>query len=166
MTKSVVDTLLDVYLHEAAQAKTVISIIKPEYFSFTPKEGMRSLIELTNHLVQIPFIDLKLFSGEFSDFEQTRKYEAELNRFKVDELLKVYDDGVEEVKSYFTAMSDQEFFTFNVNPFYVKGSAKNWAFYLPESITHIAMHKMQLWMYLRLLGAKINMMTYYGHPPE
>jgi uncharacterized damage-inducible protein DinB len=165
MIKSVVDTMLEVFIHETNQAKTVISTIKPEYFGFTPKEGMRSLIELANHLVQIPSIDLKLFSGEFKDSEQTRKHETELNRFKVDELLKVYDDGIEEVKTYFYEMSDQDFFMFNIKPFYDKGSMKNWAYYLPESITHTAMHKMQLWMYLRLIGAEVNMMTYYGHPP-
>ena len=166
MTQTVVNTLLAVYLHEAEQAKTVISIIKPEYLGFTPKEGMRSLVELSNHLAQIPSMDLKMYSGELMDFEQTKKHERELKRFNLAELLKVFDDGIEKVKTYFTDMSEQAFYDNKIKPFYDKGPAKNWAFYLPESITHIAMHKMQLWMYLKLAGANVDMMTYYGHLPE
>ncbi len=63
-------------------------------------------------------------------------------------------------------MSEKEFFAKTLKPFYQQGDAKNWTYYMPEFITHLAMHKMQLWMYLKLAGADVNMMTYYGHHPE
>ena len=71
-----------------------------------------------------------------------------------------------EIKKRFTGMTAQEFFAKTLKPFYETGEARSWAHFLPDIITHIAMHKMQLWMYLRLAGAKVDMMTYYGHHPE
>ncbi len=63
-------------------------------------------------------------------------------------------------------MPDEEFFAKTLKPFYESGPMRSWANYMPEFITHLAMHKMQLWMYLKLAGVEVNMMTYYGHHLE
>ena len=48
--------------------------------------------------------------------------------------------------------------------FYEQGEESNWAHYIPEITTHLAMHKMQLWMFLKLSGVPVSMWTYYGVP--
>ena len=162
---SIIDVLLKVFEHEAQQARYVLAIIKDTDFEFTPKEGMRSLGALANHLAQIPMLDPSFYLQEIADMKQAQAREKELNRDTLEDMLTIFDEGIEAVKKRFSGMLEKEFFAKTLKPFYEKGDAKSWAFYMPEFITHIAMHKMQLWMYLKLAGAEVNMMTYYGHHP-
>jgi uncharacterized damage-inducible protein DinB len=163
---STVDVLLGVFEHEAQQARCVLAAIGDKDMKFVPHEGMRALGDVANHLAQIPLLDPSFYVGEIKDMDQARAREKELHRSALADILAVFDEGIQAVKKRFTGMSEKEFFTKTVKPFYEKGPAKNWAYFMPEFITHIAMHKMQLWMYLKLAGAEVNMMTYYGHHPE
>ncbi len=163
---SIVDVLLGVFEHEAGQARCVLAAIQDTDMKFSPKKGMRTLGELANHLAQIPTLDPSMYSHEITDVEQARVREKELNRKKLADILAVFDEGIKAVKDRFTGMADETFFAKTLKPFYETGPEKNWAYFMPEFITHIAMHKMQLWMYLKLAGANVNMMTYYGHHPE
>jgi uncharacterized damage-inducible protein DinB len=162
----VVEVLLKVFEHEAQQARCVLAVIKDTDLEFTPKEGMRSLGAMANHLAQIPLLDPSMYAQEIADVKQAQAREKKLNRDTLEGMLVVFDEGIEAVKARFAGMSEKEFFANTLKPFYEQGDAKNWAYYMPEFITHIAMHKMQLWMYLKLAGAEVNMMTYYGHHPE
>jgi uncharacterized damage-inducible protein DinB len=166
MMTSIVNVLLDVFELEAKQARCVIAVVKDTDLQFTPGKDLRPLGDLANHLAQIPLLDPSLFVGEISDLEQARAREKELNRDTINDMLTVFDDGVTAIKARFSEMSEKEFFVKTLKPFYESGPERSWANFLPEIITHIAMHKMQLWMYLKLTGAKVNMMTYYGHHPE
>jgi uncharacterized damage-inducible protein DinB len=157
-----VNVLLEAFEHEAKQARVVIAAIKDADMDYTPKEGMRTLRELANHLAQIPLLDPAMYSREIEDVEQARAREKELRREDLDGILAVLDEGILAVKQRFTGMADKDFLAKNLQPFYEKEERKNWAYYMPEFITHISMHKMQLWMYLKLAGVKVNMMTYYG----
>jgi uncharacterized damage-inducible protein DinB len=160
-----VEVLLDAFEHEAKQARVVIATMKGTDMEYTPKEGMRTLRELANHLAQIPHLDPAMYAKEIADVEQARAREKELNREDLDGILAVFDEGVQAVKQRFSGMTEKEFFAKTLKPFYEK-TAKNWAYYIPEFICHIAMHKMQLWMYQKLAGVKVDMMTYYGVVPE
>jgi uncharacterized damage-inducible protein DinB len=157
---------MDTLKEEAKQARCVLSVIKDTQLSYTPKERMRTLGELANHLAQIPHLDPSFFNGEISDFEDARAHEKKMNRETVTDIITIFDEGIESVKNRFSTMTEDVFFAKTLKAFYEQGPKRNWAHYLPEIITHIAMHKMQLWMYLKLTGAKVNMMTYYGHQPE
>jgi uncharacterized damage-inducible protein DinB len=163
MFPSIVEVLLNVFEHEAKQARAVITAIQDIDMKYTPKKGMRTLNELANHLAQIPFMDPSMYSREIADMEQARLREKELNRTQTADILAVFEEGIQAVKTRFAGMSKQDFFAETLKPFYLQGPDKNWAYYMPEFITHIAMHKMQLWMYLKLSGAQVNMMTYYGY---
>jgi uncharacterized damage-inducible protein DinB len=163
---TIIDVLLKVFEHEAKQANAVLTACKDVKMDYIPKEGMRTLGELANHLAQIPLLDPPLFTGELATAEQTQAREKELYRDSLKGLLTVFDEGIQAVTKLFTGMTEKDFFAETLQPFYEQESKKNWAYYLPEIITHIVMHKMQLWMYLKLAGTKVNMMTYYGHHPE
>jgi len=154
--------LLDVLEHESSQARFVLAAAKDVDLQFSPKDGIRPLVDLANHLAQIPLIDFKFFNMDFDNFEQTREMEKDLRKDTIDELLAVYDKGIDYIKEHFSKLSDEQVLENNKKPFYEKGPEKNWAHYLPTIATHLAMHKMQLWMYLKLADASVNMMTYYG----
>ncbi len=160
MSKTI-DVLLDAFEHEAKQARVVIAAIGNTDMAYSPQEGMRTLEELANHLAQIPLLDPVMYAKEIADVEQARAREKELHRQDIDGFLAVLDEGIQAVKQRFTGMTEREFFAKTLKPFYEK-TEKNWAYYMPEFISHIAMHKMQLWMYLKLAGVKVDMMTYYG----
>jgi hypothetical protein len=158
--------LLDTFEEEAKQARCVLNVIKDPQVQYTPMKGMRTLSELANHLAQIPHLDPLFFNGEITDFDKARAREEKLNRENISDICAIFDEGIKLVQKRFSGMSEAAFFSKNLKAFYEKGPKRSWAHYLPEIITHIAMHKMQLWMYLKLAGAPVNMMTYYGHHPE
>ncbi|MFW9986783.1 MAG: DinB family protein [Candidatus Odinarchaeota archaeon] len=166
MMASIIEVLLDSFELESTQARCVLNVAKDTNLKYTPKKDLRTLGELANHLAQVPLIDPSIFVGELADVEQARAREQELKRTTIADMLAVFDEGVESIKQRFTGMAEEEFFAKTLKPFYETGEARSWANFLPDIITHIAMHKMQLWMYLRLAGVKVDMMTYYGHHPE
>jgi len=156
--------LLDMLEHESSQARFVLAAARDTDLTFSPKDEMRPLIDLINHLAQIPLIDYKFFNMDFDNFEQTKELEKDLHRNSIDEILAIYDHGIEYIKEHFSTLSDEQVLENNKKPFYESGPEKNWAHYLPTITTHLAMHKMQLWMYLKLAGAPVSMWTYYGVP--
>ena len=163
---NMVDVLLDSFKHEARQARVVIDKAKMANSDFVPVEGMRPLIDLVNHLSQIPHLDPAVYSSELDSAEAIQKKEAELGRAAVSDALSVFDEGVSSAEQRLRKLSDNELLKKNLLPFYESGESKNWAYYIPEMTRHIAMHKMQLWMYLKLSGLDVDMMTYYGVAKE
>jgi len=163
---STVDVLLDSFKHEARQVRVVIDKAKLADSEFTPYKGMRSLIALVNHLSQIPTLDPAVYSSELASGEAVQKKETELHSVEIKDALRVFDEGVKRTEKRLNKMSEKELFEKNLQPFYESGDAKNWAYYIPEMTRHLAMHKMQLWMYLKLSGLAVDMMTYYGVATE
>lgn len=163
---SIGEVLLEVFEVEAKQARCVLNVVKNSDLKYAPKKDLRTLGELANHLAQVPLIDPGIYDGEIADVEQARAREKELNRSTINDILAVFDEGATALRARFTSMAEKEFFAKTLKPFYDPGPERSWANFLPDIITHIAMHKMQVWMYLKLAGAKVNMMTYYGHHPE
>ena len=161
-----IDVLLDSFKHEARQARVVIDKAKVANLDFTPYEGMRSLIALVNHLSQIPTLDPAVYSSELASGEAVQKKEMELHCVDVKDALRVFDEGVKRTEKRLNKMSEKELLEKNLRPFYESGDTKNWAYYIPEMTRHLAMHKMQLWMYLKLSGLAVDMMTYYGVATE
>jgi hypothetical protein len=162
----IIDVLMDSFKHEARQARVVIKKVRMAKHDFVPSKGMRSLIDLVNHLAQIPLMDPSMYSNELKSAEAAQKKEQELYRDNIDGALGVFDEGVERTMQRFSTMSEEELLENSLQPFYETGEKKNWAYYIPEMTRHLAMHKMQLWMYLKLSGLDVNMMTYYGVDTE
>ncbi len=154
--------MLKMFIHESKQARVVLECVKGAELEFVPREGMRPMKALANHLAQIPFMDPTMYRGEIENGEQAQAKEKELWRDGVDDIISIFDDGVESVKNQFTGMSNDEFLAESLQPFYDQKGKKTWAYYFAEFTTHVSMHKMQLWMYLKMAGVEVNMMTYYG----
>ena len=163
---NMVEVLMDSFKHEARQARVVIDKARMANSDFIPRKGMRSLIDLVNHLAQTPLMDPAVYSNELDSEATFKRREEELHSTNIDGALSVFDDGIKSAEQRFRKMSDKELLEKNLLPFYESGEKKNWAYYIPEMTRHIAMHKMQLWMYLKLSGLDVNMMTYYGVATE
>lgn len=161
---SIVSILLDVFNHEADQALFVLKVASETDLGFKPREDMRNLGALANHLAQIPSLDPSMYMREIDSPEKAQEWEKQLKRETIDEMVKVFQKGIEDVNGMFKSMTDTDFLEKKLKPFYSDGESKAWDYYFPEMIAHIAMHKMQLWMYLKLAGEDVNMMTYYGIP--
>ena len=73
--------------HESSQVRFVLKSIRNSDMQFTPSDGMRPLIDLANHLAQIPAIDFKFYKGEFDSFEPVQAMEKDLRRDNIDDLL-------------------------------------------------------------------------------
>ncbi len=162
----IIDVLMDSFKHEARQARVVIDKARLTSNDFVPTKGMRPLIGLVNHLAQIPLMDPSMYSNELKSAEAAQKKERELYRDNIDGALSVFDEGIKRTIQRFSNMSEEKLFENSLQPFYETGGKKNWAYYIPEMTRHLAMHKMQLWMYLKLSGLDVNMMTYYGVDSE
>lgn len=162
--RTISEILLDMIDHESRQTRFVMMAAKGSDLNFKPSDEMRSLIDVMNHLAEIPTIDLKFCSMQFNDFEEVRAMEKELRRDTIDELLALFDKGMATIHEFISNLSDDQLVANSLKPFDLEGPPKSWAHYIPEITTHLAMHKMQLWMYLRLAGAPVSMWTYYGVP--
>ncbi len=155
--------LLEFFDEEAAEAKVVLNKIKEISLDYQLTKETRSVLDLANHIAQIPRIDIGIYSKELDSGEKAHKMELELNRKTIDEILKVYDTGCKYLKEYFKKMSDEDFNKKNLVPFYEPNvEPKSWSHFLPKIITHITLHKGILWAYLKAADAKVNMFTYYG----
>lgn len=122
-----------------------------------PAPQMRSVLELANHVAQIPAVDLAI--AQEQPREQVQALEHSLTRPKVGELLAVWDQGYAAVEAYFSAMDPTEFETRVTSAFYdYKATQKKW---LLDFVTHTYHHRAQLFTYLKMLGRPIDMFTLY-----
>ncbi|MBN1329881.1 MAG: hypothetical protein JXA54_10440 [Candidatus Heimdallarchaeota archaeon] len=155
--------LLEFFEDEAAEARVVIEKIKDISLDHRLTKETRTVLELANHIAQIPRIDIGIYSKELDSGEKAHKMELELTRQTIDEILKVYDEGCKYLKNYFVKMTNEDFTKKCFVPFYEPNtSPKAWSYFLPKLTTHITMHKGILWSYLKSANAKVNMFTYYG----
>ncbi len=142
----IASVLLEGLLDECAQARSVLESIGDTSLDCCPVNGMRPLVDLANHLVQIPMMDLAIYSGQVKDSNVAQDMEKQIRTDTLDAMIKVFDRGVEMLKKQFSEMSDTEVLNADKRPFYSKGPPHHWAFFMSEMARHIAMHKMQIWM--------------------
>lgn len=156
--------LLNMLEHESSQARFVLASVKDVDMQFTPMDSLRTLDDLANHLALSPLIDFYCYTKKFQEVEQIQEMEKQLKSDNIEGMLKVFDKGIGIIKEHISALSNNQALEENLKAVYEQGPDRNWTHYLPEITTHLAMHKMQLWMYLRLAGAPVSMWTYYGVP--
>ncbi|TFG09643.1 hypothetical protein EU538_04335 [Candidatus Thorarchaeota archaeon] len=156
------DVVLEGFLEEARQARFVLARAERASLSYAPSGNLRELRDLANHLAQIPRIDTAIYSGEVERVEDAQALEKNLTSDSVSEMVTVFDKGLEHVKSFFQDMSEEEFVESKLRPFYQAEGYRAWSECLQEMTSHLAMHKMQVWMYLRISGEHVDMYTYYG----
>ena len=154
--------LLNMLEHESSQARFVLASAKGVNMQFTPMDSLRKMVDVANHLALSPLVDFNIYTKKLQDFDQVHEMEQQLECEDIESMLEVFDEGIRVIREHFSALSDEQVLEKNLRAILEQGPDRNWAHYLPEITTHLAMHKMQLWMYLRLAGAPVNEWTYYG----
>jgi uncharacterized damage-inducible protein DinB len=160
---SAVFTIRDHLLHELEHGvRTSVGLVNritPEQWEYRPKENMRTLLELTHHLVMIPATDLAILQ---------EKQGPEFDRIEGDvqtitdpqQLAGFMQQTYETLKDYMLSLSEDDFLNKSTKPFYAdQGSVQvKW---LIEIVTHVFHHRAQLFNYLKELGHDINMFVLY-----
>ena len=135
--------------------------VQDKDWDYRPRENMRTLLELANHLVQIPAVDLAI--GQEKNEQEVRNLENKLRSGSAAELIDVLNNGYQDFKSYYDSLSDTDFFERVSKPFYfgdeMEGHTQ--AKWLTESTTHIFHHRAQFFNYLKELGYEVNMFDLY-----
>lgn len=153
------DHLLHELEHGIKTSKRLIGKIAPEQWDYRPKENMRTLLELTHHLVMIPATDLAILQEkqgpEFDRIEGDIKSSTDPQQ-----LCDLMQQSYESLKNYMVSLSEDEFLNKSTKPFYSdQGSVQvKW---LIEIVTHLFHHRAQLFNYLKELGHDVNMFILY-----
>lgn len=139
----------------------LLTKVQEKDWDYRPRENMRTLLELANHLVQIPAVDLAI--GKEKNEQEIRHLENELQAGSAEELIKVLRNGYQDFKAYYESLSETDFFVKKSKPFYfgehMEGHTQvKW---LTESTTHIFHHRGQFFNYLKELGYEVNMFDLY-----
>ncbi|UFJ42591.1 DinB family protein [Brevibacillus humidisoli] len=137
----------------------LIRKVKPEEWNYRPVKEMRTLQELTEHLVAIPTVDL-LILQEGSQV-QVRQLESQFSAVdEAEQWIAAMERGVGELRAYMDSLSHDEFLHKMTTPFYLDhGTAQ--AKWLIEIVTHMQHHRAQLFTYMKQLGHEINMFDLY-----
>jgi uncharacterized damage-inducible protein DinB len=131
--------------------------IQPDQLDWRPRENMRSVMELANHLAQIAAIDLKIMQG--APQPEVQALEASLHRSSPAELIHVWRSGLGALAEYYGSLTTDQFEHQIGTAFY--GHAAPLSEWLLEVITHAHHHRAQLFTYLKILGRPVDMFTLY-----
>jgi uncharacterized damage-inducible protein DinB len=141
-----------------ANIRRLFALIQPEHYNWRPREGMRSLAALANHLAQIPSVDYSLLRG--STEEQIVALETELTRDNAEGWREVLTAGAAELARYIEHLTHDEYENNSGTAYF--GRTQTNAAWLLEIITHLYHHRSQLFTYLKLNGYAVNTHTLYG----
>ncbi|MGO4549354.1 DinB family protein [Paenibacillus sp. 2TAB23] len=145
--------------HIVKTSSNLIRKISPEHWSFRPHANMRSLLELTEHLVSVPSSDLLILQENSETV--IRKLEADIAESSdIERLVGWMTTGLHEVKSYMESLSEEDFLHKSTKPFYLEHGTVQ-AKWLVEITTHAQHHRAQLFTYLKMQGYEVNMFDLY-----
>ncbi|MDR7074905.1 DinB family protein [Fictibacillus barbaricus] len=155
---SMTETLLDEFYVIVRTTSQLLKKADASVYDYRPAENMRTFLELANHLVQIPHVDLAILQ-EKSEAD-IRKLEDKLRAENEAELTHVLEEGYHLLKSYFLSLSQEDFFQKETKAFYAeKGMSQ--AKWLVEIVTHAFHHRGQLFTYLKQTKHDVNMFDLY-----
>ncbi|MCM3734001.1 DinB family protein [Fictibacillus nanhaiensis] len=158
VTVSLTETLLEEFYTVVRTTNHLLKKAEPSVYDFRPADNMRSFLELANHLVQIPHIDLAILQEKSE--QDIRELEKKLSAGNVAELTHVLDEGYHLLRSYFLSLSEEDFLNKETKAFYAeKGMSQ--AKWLVEIVTHAFHHRAQLFTYLKQTKHEVNMFDLY-----
>lgn len=154
------DHLLDEMELAVRTSESLIKRIKPEEWSYQPKENMRTLLQLVHHLVSIPASDLAILQEK----SQPEVAEIENRAGSItdpEQLAKQFRDNVEVLKDYFLSLGEEELLQKSTKAFYMEhGTVQiKW---LIEIVTHLFHHRSQLYNYLKQAGHELHFAMLYA----
>jgi len=148
-------------LELAARTSTkLIGKIEEKDWRYRPRDNMRSLLELAQHVVSIPGVDLLIMQEKPEPDIRRREADIAADGPKADKLNGWLDSGLQELRAYMDGLTDEDFLHKSTKPFYLPHSSVQ-AKWLIETTTHIFHHRAQLFNYLKTLGYEVSMFDLY-----
>jgi uncharacterized damage-inducible protein DinB len=158
VTVSLTETLLEEFYTVVRTTSNLLKKADQSVYDFRPADNMRTFLELANHLVQIPHVDLAILQEKSE--KEIRELEKKLSAQNVAELTHVLEEGYHLLKSYFLSLSEEDFLNKETKAFYAeKGMTQ--AKWLVEIVTHAFHHRAQLFTYLKQTKHEVNMFDLY-----
>ena len=150
--------IISVFDEAARTTKNLLKLVPWEKLSYKPHEKSYSLLELLNHIASA---ELFFVNGIVRNDWGAEGDEGKGMEFKSrDEMIKVFDENHKESVRLIEELPEGELLAKHVKtPFKMEGTALRM---LIMSLEHTYHHRMQLFMYLKLLGLSVNTMTIYG----
>jgi uncharacterized damage-inducible protein DinB len=136
----------------------LIEKIDEKDWHYQPQNSMRTLLEVVNHLVQIPMVDLAIIQEQ--DEISIRKLEQELHTKHTAELLHILYSGRDKLKAYMSGLSDEDFVHKTGKPFHSQEGIPH-SKWLIEILTHLSHHRSQCFEYFKELRYNVNMFDLY-----
>ncbi|HEY0828300.1 MAG TPA: DinB family protein [Bacilli bacterium] len=140
----------------------LITKVKAEHWEYRPGENMRSLKELANHLVQIPYVDLAIMQEKNSDTVD-KLQNTDLFTTDPQEMIKIMEQGFMALQDYIVSFTENDLLQKHTKAFYSGEDSNGYsqAKWLVEITTHAFHHRGQLFNYLKQLGYQVNMFDLY-----
>ncbi len=132
--------------------------VTPELWGFRPREEMRTVLELANHLTQIPLVDLAILQERSQ--EEVHALEQALSASDAPHMRANMENGLNELSAYMSGLSEHDFLHKQSKPFYMEHGSTQ-AKWLVEIVTHAFHHRAQLFTYLKESGLAITMFDLY-----
>ena len=108
------EVLLDFFEDEVKEVRVVIEKAKEVPHDCRLTNECRTILELVNHIAQIPRIDVDIYSGKLPSGEDAHKLELKLNKKNIDDVLKVFDVSCKYLRKYFEKLTDEDFLKENI----------------------------------------------------
>jgi len=136
----------------------LFEVIKQEDYGYTPIEGTRTIVELANHLAQLPQVDLRIIQGKQQN--EITELEKSLWREHPKAWGGVMREGMTDLTRFMDQLSLDDYENDSGTAFF--GRTQTYSRWLLEVVTHCYHHRSQLFMYLRLKGYDIGTRELYS----
>jgi uncharacterized damage-inducible protein DinB len=151
-------TLLDEMNVGVRTTRHLLDQVQESDWEYRPKEGMRSLHELAQHLCQIPAVDLAILQEQSQT--QIQQLESSLVGTTAEDLGSIMEKGVRQLTQYMEALDSETFLTHQTKAFYADHGTTQ-VRWLVEIVTHVFHHRAQLFQYLKEREYPVNMFDLY-----
>ena len=127
----------------------LMSLTPEERFDWSPGDKLMPLGRLIAHLAYSPGVVVYLLIGE-----NLPKHYMAFEQIPLDDALKEYDRSVDEAVASMEALPEENFGSEEIKAFW--GAVERRSKLLMLVFDHLTHHKMQLFIYLKIIGMELN----------
>jgi len=152
--------LLDELELAVRTVESLLARINQDEWGYRPADNMRTLLELTHHLVSIPATDLVILQEKTQ--EEVDQIETSVKEMKdPQELAARFRANYDLLREYMLSLSEDELLHKPTKAFYLEhGTVQiKW---LIEIVTHSFHHRSQLYNYLKQKGHELQFFMLYS----
>ena len=136
----------------------LFDLLKQDDYGYTPLAGTRTILELANHLCQLPQIDLRIIQGKSG--VEIEELEKSLWREHPKAMAGVMREGADDLRKFMENLSLDDYENGSGTAYF--GRTQTYCRWLLEVVTHCYHHRAQLFMYMKLKGYDVGTRELYS----